>query len=394
VTEPLIIDTDTHFTEPADLWESRLPREWGDSVLKVRWNESLQREAWQLGDTVVAPAWWCLSYGSRKPYPSSPATLEDAHVSTYDQSARVAVMDECGVRAAVLYPNVAGLRLHNFVAMPSKEISAAHISVYNDYQLEWARNAPGRFIPMLVVPFWDLPQSLSEIERFKGKGFGGIVMTGAPQIHGQPYMADPYWYPLWEACVDAELSVSFHIASGDMADAVAPERRLVDPPGTALARIATFPFLDNGKYIADLLLSGVPARYPTLKFVSVESGVGWVPFVLESLDYHVARDSASLGVKPFDGMRPSELFHRQFFVNYWFEDLKPWHIDAVGADNILFETDFPHNTCLGPDDVKERLANGFNDLSDDTREKILWRNAIALYGKALEQLTADPVASH
>lgn len=393
MSQAMIIDTDTHFTEPADLWESRLPQDWGDAVLKVRWNDSLGREVWQLGDEVIAPAWWCLSYGYRKPYPETPASLQEAHPATYDQVERIRVMDEAGIRAAVLYPNVAGLRLGKFAAMANKEISAAHISVYNDYQLEWALAAPGRFIPMLVIPFWDLPRAIAEIERTKGKGFGGIITTGAPHFHGLPFMADPYWNPLWEATVDAGLSVSFHIANGDMRDAVDPARRLVDPPGVSLARITTFPFLDNAKQVADLLLSGVLARYPTLRFVSVESGIGWVPFVLESLDYHVRRDSESLDVKPLDGLLPSELFHRQVSVNYWFENLQEWHVDRVGADNILFETDFPHNTCLSPAEVHERLASGFAIIPTDVRDKILWGNAMALYGKALSELERASTAT-
>jgi predicted TIM-barrel fold metal-dependent hydrolase len=70
-------------------------------------------------------------------------------------------------------------------------------------------------------------------------------------------------------------------------------------------------------------------------------------------------------------------------VNFWFEELQPWHIDAVGADNILFETDFPHPTCLHGDQIERAIEVGLGRQSDEVREKILWRNAARLYGLAI-----------
>jgi predicted TIM-barrel fold metal-dependent hydrolase len=390
VTAPLIIDTDTHFTEEPELWTSRLPAAWGDQVMQVRWSPEHEAEVWTVGDEVIGGAWSMLAYGTghiANSQDARPKTRADIHPASWIQAERVKVMDDCGIRAAVLYPNFGGLKPSRFMNMASAEVALAHVTAYNDGQLEWARNYPGRFIPMLVTPFWDLPAALAEIERTAGQGFGGIVTTAAPHAHGQPFLADPHWDPLWQACVDAQLSVSFHIGSGNTGgDLRSPVREKLMAPATHLGYSAVPHMVENGKQMLDLLLSGVLVRHPELKFVSVESGMGWVPFVLEAADYHFLRARRELDSHPWGDLLPSDLFHRQCYVNAWFEHVKPHHLESVGADNVLFETDFPHRTCLEQEDVEEVVARLRADLDGEVVDKILWGNALTLYGPALEML--------
>ena len=131
--------------------------------------------------------------------------------------------------------------------------------------------------------------------------------------------------------------------------------------------------LDNGKYIFDLMMSGILVRFPTLDFVSVESGCGWVPFVLEGADYHFKKAKAELPSHPWGDLLPSDLFRRQVYVCTWFEHLSPELVEAIGEDNILIETDFPHRTCLEERDVEHTVNVNLGDLSDVAREKDLWR---------------------
>ena len=78
-------------------------------------------------------------------------------------------------------------------------------------------------------------------------------------------------------------------------------------------------------------------------------------------------------------MKPSEYFQRQFYGCFWFESrtLAP-AIDHIGADNIMFETDIPHPTCLYPNSV-ERVRDAIYDLAPDVQKKILQDNAARLY---------------
>lgn len=382
--KPQIIDTDTHFTEPPNLWTDRLPSSWGDQVMQVKWDDVTQTEVWVIGDRVIGGAWSLLAYGTGHVANSEaarPKTRDDTHPATWDQSERVRVMDDAGIRAAVLYPNFAGLNAKFFrQGMANDEIAVAHLRAYNDYQVEWCANYPGRFIPMLVIPFWDVDESVAEINRMASSGFGGIVTTAAPQAHGEPLLGDRHWDPLWRSCVDAGLSVSFHIGSGNTLDPAELERESLMPPATHLSYSAVPHMIDNGKYVHDLLLCGVLARYPELRFVSVESGLGWVPFVLEAADYHFRKARRELSSHPWGDLLPSDLFRRQVYVNYWFEQLDEHLVDRIGEDNILFETDFPHRTCLEKPDVAAVVSTLQHTFSEEVQQKILWRNAAALYG--------------
>jgi uncharacterized protein len=382
---PVIVDTDTHFTEPADLWTSRLPSKWRDQTMHVEWNDLLGAEVWQIGDKVVAKAWQGAMWGWDEPFPSAPRRREDAHPATYDLTARVKAMDRSGVRVAVLYPNIAGLFMDPFVDYPDRAVSLAHVQTYNDFLLDWVQPARERFVPMAVVPYWDLDAAVKEVERVAATGaYGGVVTTGAPQKHGQPYLGDHHWDPLWSACQEAGLSVSFHAANGDMSEHIAIERLMIDGPAVTTARASTAAFLDNGQQVTDLLPCGVLPRFPELQFVSVESGLGWIPFVLESCDYHFKKSRVDKEKPEFGDLLPSDLFRRQLYVNFWFERLEPWHVDAVGADRILFETDFPHPTCLYGEEVDAAVGAGLEKLPAHVQEQILWRNAAQLYRLALD----------
>src|SRR3954471_1515081 len=103
--QAVIVDTDTHFTEPPDLWTSRLRSKWRDQTLHIEWNDLLEAEVWQIGDKVVSKAWTGAMWGWDEPFPSAPPRRVDAHPATYDRDARLEAMDRSGVRVAVLYPN-------------------------------------------------------------------------------------------------------------------------------------------------------------------------------------------------------------------------------------------------------------------------------------------------
>jgi len=122
-------------------------------------------------------------------------------------------------------------------------------------------------------------------------------------------------------------------------------------------------------------------RFPELKFISVESGIGFIPFILEAVD-HCFEYSQVRAEKPHFTMKPSEYFARQVYGCYFFEEYAPQTmIERIGPDNILFETDYPHPVCLYGN-VREKIENGLRGQSPEIRRKLLWSNAANLYGVA------------
>jgi uncharacterized protein len=380
MSRPMIIDTDTHIIEPPDLWRKRLPSSWGDDrVMHIEWSDDLQAEVWCIGGKVIQKAWQFLTHKWEGTFPvDTPKRLTDADPANYEVRARVAEMDKHGIRMQVLYPNIGGFYYDPWVNNPDTELSLAHLRAYNDFVVEWAEPSPERFIPLATLPYWNLGEAIEELHRIADT-HRGVVISGAPHLHESPYLADPHWEPLWDAIAETGLPISFHVGNAGGEDLVGEKRMKVNGVAAGICRAATSSFLFNGDITNDLLLSGVLARHPKLKFVIVESGVGWVPFMLESADYHFKRYRVWKDKPEFKDFLPSDLMRRQVYVNYWFEHLKPWHIDAVGEDHVLFETDFPHPTHLSEEHLRYSIDEGLSGVSKVQKEKVLWRNAAALY---------------
>ena len=146
---------------------------------------------------------------------------------------------------------------------------------------------------------------------------------------------------------------------------------------TKLAIGGTLLFIGNACVVVNIICSGMLDRYPDLKIVSVESGTGWIPFILEALDYEMSENAPE--AKARMSLLPSEYFKRQIYATTWFERTNLAQlIDSVGEDNIMFETDFPHPTCLYPAPLKTAAEN-MRELSPAVQRKILGENGTKLY---------------
>ena len=375
-----VIDVDTHITEPADLWTSRLPARFKDQAPHIVRDPESGIETWRIGQTkTFLPVGFTAVAGWPEPFPASPRNMDEVPKASWDARARLAYMDQVGIWAMALYPNVGGFGSQAFLALKDPELMLACVRAYNDYQIEeWAALDPRRFITVLATPFWDVEASVEEIERCAKLGYKGVLFTGTPQSHKMPILASRHWDPLWAAAQACELPVSFHIGAGTFDDGFTPERIQTMGAGRTNGYTAISLFLDNGKQLTDLLFSGVLPRYPDLKFLSVESGIGFIPFILEAADYTFEYGKVRRANPEF-ALKPSEYFARQVYGCYIFEEYAPRALlDSIGVDNVLFETDYPHPVCLFGN-VREKIDAALGDATPEVRRKILWENAAKLY---------------
>jgi predicted TIM-barrel fold metal-dependent hydrolase len=180
------------------------------------------------------------------------------------------------------------------------------------------------------------------------------------------------------------LSVNFHIAAGDNSSFLsAPHGSIGVHAKFASAGAAIF--VNNVKSLTDVIFSGICHRHPSLDFVSVESGIGWIPFALAAMDWQWINAGVHVEHPEYE-LLPSEYFHRQFYGCFWFEGQTALDtLEILGADNFMFETDFPHPTSLSPGPktialpAKEHLKAHFSDLAPDVLRKILRENAARVY---------------
>jgi uncharacterized protein len=378
LVQDLIIDADSHITEPRDVWTTRVPAKYRDAVPHVVRQGTA--DTWVLNDQRLAPVGVTAPAGWPTFPPEYPQTYEDCHPGAYQAEARLRYMDEAGIWAQVLYPNVGGFGSENFLRMQDEELKLICVSAYNDFLLEWASADRRRLLPIVATPFWDIDATVRELERSLNTGARGILFTGEPQRYGLPVLGDPHWDPLWDIAQNANVPIHFHIGNaGETLELSTPDRYKYHGINGSQAYTAVALFMKNGVQCCDVITSGVLNRYRDLKFVSVESGIGWLPFMLEAADYSWLGAFRPGRQRTEEDILPSDLFRQSVYVTYWFESVAPKHfLDLVPIDNVLFETDFPHTTCLFGN-IQETIDAGLGHVTKTVRRKILWENAAKLY---------------
>jgi predicted TIM-barrel fold metal-dependent hydrolase len=395
-----VIDTDTHIIEPKDLWTSRVAKKWVDKVPRVTRYPGTEEtgfgmiqpgdEVWVIGDHDGSRWEGCMSVGAvamagwPNVLPHHPHSLDEVDPSLYDAQARLRKMDEYGIHAQVLFPNVGGFGFGRFLELDEPELMLACVEAYNNFLSDWTSAAPDRFVPLMALPFWDMDATVREIERAAALGHKGITFTHAPESFGAPFMGEPYWRPLWERAQDMELSINFHIGNGNFAGS-APRFYVGNGTQINYSKSTATLFLGNAQGILEVISSGVAHRYPNLRFVSVESGIGWIPFVLSALQWQWDNSGVHAEHPEYD-LTPKEYFLRQIYGCFWFEDeTAKATLELLGADNFMFETDFPHPTSLSPGPAStalnpiEHIETHLGQLSEDVLHKVLHDNAARLY---------------
>ena len=380
-----VIDADTHLTEPHDMWVKRAPAKFKDRVPQVKVHEGIR--SWIIdGDKSIGTG----AHPNSAIYKEGgkirdldtflKIQFEEVHKGSSSIKERLEVMDANGIWAHIVYPNILGFG-GQASAKVDPELRLVTVQIYNDAMAEMQEESGGRFFPMALLPWWDVKEAVRETERCVNMGLRGINIHSDPHTvkdeNGNfiPDLGQEHWYPLWELCQDKDLPINFHIGASETS---------IDWMGNmgwpGLSRdlyagiMGAMIFFNNGKTVSNLIYSGLFDRFEKLKFVSVESGVGWVPFLKQALDYQLKEIAETKSFRKL----PSEYFASNFYFCFWFEQGQDMinSLRSVGVDNCLFETDFPHPTSLYPfDDLESRLEG----LTYEERAKVLSLNSAKLY---------------
>jgi predicted TIM-barrel fold metal-dependent hydrolase len=376
-----VIDTDTHITEPADVWTSRVSSKWGDKVPHIKRVDG--RDLWFIGEEIVGGPGFYTMAGWDGTFPEVPLGYDDIPRAAFDAKARLELMDEEGIYAMVLYPNLGGFGSGGFLRLKEPELMLECVRAYNDFLIDWCSADPKRLLPTMALPFWDVEASVKEIERSAAKGHRAVIGASQPEAFGQPALAHPHWDPIWAAAQDAGISISFHIGAGDISDITNDAAGM----GTKanFSRGGALALLGNQSCLANLLFGGICHRFPKLDFVSVESGVGWLQSILETFDWQWVNGDVAKEHPEYD-LLPSEYFKRQVFGSFWFE--KQGIVAALEAfpDNLMWETDYPHPTCQYPGPAtsakrpNEYAEWALSDVPEETLKKVLQDTPARIYG--------------
>jgi predicted TIM-barrel fold metal-dependent hydrolase len=398
-----VLDVDTHLTEPSDLWTSRATAKYKDLVPRVELmgqdNEFVSKRMFKRPAGTLTPV-WVVENDIMLGFAGGGSVVNKDNVkikgSEFIQwpltgvspgatfvEPRLEIMDEQGIWGHIMYPNAVGFGGQGFAKIVP-QLRMLCLSIWNDAMSDMHEESGGRLNGMGIVPWWDRDLAVAEVTRIKEIGIRGVNINADPQNQGLPDLSDEYYQPMWEAIAALDLPVNFHIGasvSQDSYSGTAPWPSMSNDQKLAIG--SSMMYMANSRIIANFILSGLLDRNPTLKIVSVESGIGWIPFMLKALDYQADENN----VTNLE-MKPSEYFRRQIYACFWFEEGKQLldDVDRVGVDNCMFETDFPHPTCLYPEPLNG-IAKTFNDGNVDfeTRKKLLGGNAAGVYNIELPQ---------
>jgi predicted TIM-barrel fold metal-dependent hydrolase len=377
-----IVDVDSHVTEPPDLWTSRMSTKWGDKIPHVRWDEAAQEERWFIGETKLSGVGASACAGWPNHFPDYPPRLSDTDPAAWDPGHRLQRLDDLGVTAQLLYPNVLGVHSATILALQDADLMLECVRTYNNFISEFCSADPKRLIPLTMLPFWDLDASVAEIERCYRLGHRGIITAAKFDAVGYPALASGHWDPIFEVAQSLDLSINFHVGFSALAQSDLEKAYGANFEMRQFVKDSVMVFLGNATTMADLILSGLCDRFPRLNFVSVESGAGYIPYLLEAMDWQWLNTGCP-GNFP-GSLLPSEVFRRQVYGTFWFENRA---LDSIGhlVDNLMFETDFPHPTSLSPGPAS--LADRPSDMAGrhlarfpaETVAKLLHGNAARVY---------------
>ncbi len=168
-----IIDVDTHVTETPDLWTSRAPARMRDQVPRIE-TESNGRMSWVVGGkSMLANPGMTATAGAGSFKQSAEDFRGDASRRIRCQGAPASYMDQMGIWAMVMYPNVGGFGAQQFLKLGDPELMLTCVQIYNDWQTEWASADSRRLLPITSLPFWDVDASAEEIRRCAAMGHRG-----------------------------------------------------------------------------------------------------------------------------------------------------------------------------------------------------------------------------
>jgi predicted TIM-barrel fold metal-dependent hydrolase len=383
LTQIKVIDVDSHVAEPPDLWTSRVSKKFGDAIPRLVHDDKNDLDRWLIGGRMLtAVANWATAGWHEHP-PRYPRTMEEADPGAFEPVARLERMNEYGVWAQALYPNLLAFSNHAFMQLSDPELRIECVRAYNDFLTDFASSAPDRFILLSALPFWDVDASVKELERVHSLGHHGLLFIAKPHKMGMPRLSDEHWSPIFSRVEEMGWSVNFHVGFADFSadDFKTMLGRKADRAD--YAKLSAVAMLNNGESIADVIMSGLCHDYPGVKFVSVESGYGWLPSFVESLDWQWLNSGAAEAYP--ERAMPSVYFRRQIMGMFWFEHEAIRRQADLYPDNLMFETDFPHPTSLSPGPAssaanpRDVVRSVFEGLPEELARKILYENAARLY---------------
>jgi hypothetical protein len=254
-----------------------------------------------------------------------------------------------------------------FARTEDKDVALAMVRAYNDWHIEgWCGAAPGRFIPLALPVLWDAELAADEVRRVAKKGCHAVTFSENPEKLGWPSLHSSSWDPFWQACADEGTVACMHIGSSSQLVITS-----VEAPIDVLISLQPMNVVQAA---ADLLWSPVLRKFPDLRIALSEGGIGWIPYLLERVDYVYEHHHAWTG-QDFGDLLPSQLFKERIITCFIDDAFGVANRHYLNIDKITWECDYPHSDSTWPH-APEMAMKYLADVPDDEVNKITHLNAM------------------
>jgi predicted TIM-barrel fold metal-dependent hydrolase len=372
-----VISVDDHLIEPPDLFEGRMPARLAERAPRIVEDER-GIQAWAYEDQLFPNIGLNAVAGrTRESWSMEPSRFDEMRPGCFDIEARVRDMDVNGVWASLCFPSlVAGFCGAVFSRSKDPDLGLACLRAWNDWHLDaWAGPHPERIIPLQLPWLASIEIAADELTRNTARGAKAVSFPEFPAQLGLPSIFSGEWDPFFAACEATGTVVCLHTGASAWAPLPSP-----GPPFELLPTL--FPV--NALIAAsEWLWSGVPLRFPALRIAMSEGGMGWVPMLLDRVDYVLDHSASGAESTAWPSeLRPSEVLQR----NFWFCTIDdPSVVDLrhrIGIDHIMIESDYPHADSTWPD-TQLVLEKTLGHLPEDELRMIAAGNAARLFDHPL-----------
>lgn len=350
-----MVSTDCHANEPPDLWVKRIDKKYLDRVPRI--------------ETDADGVQWRYCEGYRPDRVRVMSFEGEDWVRSKagaDPADRMKDNGKDGIDVEIIFPNK-GLAMW---ATPDPVFSSAQCAVWNDWAHEQFTSYGQAMVPVAAIATGNLECALAEITRVAKMGYTTLSLPckpiwGAHDVDHVNYNL-PHFDPMWALIQEADLTMTFHVSTGR-------DPRAARGNGGAVINYVTHSLAPTIEPVANLCASGVLARFPNLRFATVEAGIGWVPWLMDAMDE--AYRKHHMWVRPKLDMLPSEYFRRNGYATFQ-EDpsgltlAEEWRL----MDNFCWANDYPHHEGTWPHS-SEAIERTMGMLDDKQRAKILGLNA-------------------
>jgi predicted TIM-barrel fold metal-dependent hydrolase len=306
------------------------------------------------------------------------SAVEPLQPAYRDRDARLALMDEQGVEACLVLPTV-GVCVEHFMK-DDVPLTYANLRAFNRWlEDDWGFAYRNRIFAPPLLSLLDLDLAIAELDDVLARGARVVHLRPGPHAGRSP--ADPYFDPFWARIQEAGVAVAFHIAESGYNELFSVAwGETANPQSHHQSAFQWTCFYGDRpimETVAALILHNLFGRFPGINVLSLENGSLWVPYLLKALDKMKGMGRNGPWIGGYVEGRPSDIFRRHVFVSPYHEEDLVALTNLIGAEHVLFGSDFPHAEGMAePAEFADHLVG----LDDGSIRRIMRENTRELLG--------------